>query len=139
MAQSSLLLLAIATLALCSVGSARPDAMLQRPSQINVPRQHSIVNEVVSALQARFLPKLLQWCDNQLRSGARQYLAGETLMQLCSLLTTRKHIMARFRPYCDLGYQIDVATAALPLTGCMLTIGTLWAANIRQTRSWMRS
>ena len=54
MSRSSMLLLVVAIAAAAGSVSARSDAILQRPSQIVAP-QHSIVNEVVSALQARFL------------------------------------------------------------------------------------
>jgi len=63
-----MLFLVIAIAAAAGSVSARSDAILQRPSQIVAPQQHSIVNEVVSALQARFL------CvchDIQLPSGGR--------------------------------------------------------------------
>ena len=55
MSRSCMLLLVVAIAAAAGSVSARSDAILQRPSQIVAPQQNSIVNEVVSALQARFL------------------------------------------------------------------------------------
>ena len=69
MSRSCMLLLAVALAATAGSVSARSDAILQRPSQIVAPRPHSVVDEVVAALQARFLCVSL---DIQLPSGGLQ-------------------------------------------------------------------
>ena len=96
-------------LALCGFGSARPDVILQRPSQIGVPQAHSIVDEVVSVLQARFL---LHCVTTSFHLELDHTWLRTLQISVPGSLQREIQLLASPLPPCDLSCWADVAKAA---------------------------